>query len=127
MMHQAKSQPSQDGLGAAAREGLGLPSLGRPADNPEDRLRRARTPAGLFGTCGARGLRGRCFLRHPGFSATAMVLLASSTRRSVSPQDADGDDCDDDDDGKETDHQAEVNNCDAVVGVLTIHLELRHS
>ena len=56
-----------------------------------------------------------------------MVLLASSTRRSVSPQDADGDDCDDDYDGKETDHQAEVNNCDAVVGVLTIHLKLRHS
>ena len=81
----------------------------------------------IFGTEGAHGLRGRCFLRHPGLSERSMVLLASSTRRSVSPHDADGDDCDDDDDGKETDHQAEVNNGDAVVGVLTIHLELHHS
>jgi hypothetical protein len=49
-----------------------------------------------------------------------------STRRS-GPEDADGDDGDDDDEGNQTDHHAVVNNGDATVGVLTIHLERNDS
>jgi len=124
MVHQAKSQPGQDGLvqplakGWVCHHQVGQQTILRTGCAGHAHR------AGLFGTEGAHGLRGRCCLRHPGLSATAMVLLASSTPPSVLPEDAEGDD---DDDGKETDHQAVVNNGDTTLRVLTIHLELHHS
>ena len=45
---------------------------------------------------------------------------------SAAPENAETD-RDDDDDGKETDHQADVNNGDTTVGVLTIHPPLDDS
>jgi len=45
---------------------------------------------------------------------------------SAAPENAQADG-DDDDDGKETDHQTEVNNGDTTVGVLTIHPPLDDS